>query len=368
MRSRQGADHGIDIVISNYNYAAFVTDAIESACRQTHPNVNVIVVDDGSTDNSRDRLRPYEGRVEIVLKENGGQASALNAGMARCRGDVVMFLDADDLLRPHAAARVADAFAADPGLSKLQFRMAVIDAAGRPTGVTKPTGHLRAPTGDLRRAELAFPFDLPWLPGGGSAFRADALRRILPIPERDYPRCGADWYVVHLTALLGKAALLDAVCAEYRVHGRNGYEPQDTRLDLCHVRNSIAYAEATTQALARLADELGLEHPDPILSVSDLANRLISLKLEPQLHPVPHDRAGRLVADAVRAASRRFDVTWPMKLLFVAWFLAVAASPRPLARRLGELLQFPEGRYTSFNRLLGRLRRKSGNRGLAGEA
>ncbi len=362
MRPQQGAGLAIDIVISNHDYGAFLTDAIESACRQTHPNVRVVVVDDGSTDDSRDRLRSYKGKVDIVLKENGGQASALNAGMARCRSDVVMFLDADDVLRPHAAARVADAFAADPGLSKVQFRMAVIDAAGRPTGAMKPSEHLHAPTGDLRRAELAFPFDLPWLPGGGSAFRADALRRIFPIPERGYPRYGADWYVVHLTALLGEAVLLDEVCAEYRVHGRNGYEPQDTRLDLCHVRNSIAYAEATTRGLARLADELALEHPDPILSVSDLANRLISLRLEPQLHPVPSDRTGRLVADAVRAARRRFDVSWPMRLALIGWCLAVAVSPRPLVRRLGELLLFPEGRYASFNRLLGGLRRKSGNR------
>jgi hypothetical protein len=365
MRSPQGADLPVDIVISNHDYGAFLTDAIESASRQTHPDVNVIVVDDGSTDDSRNRLRSYEGRVEIVLKENGGQASALNAGMARCRGEVVMFLDADDVLRPHAAARVSHAFAADPALAKVQFRMAVIDAAGRPTGVTKPTAHLPPPTGDLRRAELAFPFDLAWLPGGGTAFRSGALRRIFPIPEQEYPRYGADWYVVHLTALLGTAAALDEVCADYRVHGRNAYEPEGTRLDLRHVRDSITYAGATSRALARLADELGLQRPHRILSMSDLGNRLISLRLEPELHPVPGDRARRLVADAARAAGRRFDRSGPTKVLLLTWFLTVAVSPRPLVRRLGEFFLFPEGRRASLNRLLGRLYGRNAHRGVA---
>jgi len=350
-------DLAVDIVISNHNYADYLADAIESARGQTHPEVNVIVVDDGSTDDSHDRLRPYEGEVEIVLKENGGQASALNAGMERARGDVVIFLDADDMLRPQVAASAAAAMAAEPGLAKVQFRMVFVDAAGRPTGATKPTGHLAAPTGDLRAAELAFPYDLAWLPGGGTAFRAEALRRIFPIPERDYPRYGADWYVVHLSALLGPAGWRDEVCADYRVHGRNGYELQEARLDLPHIRNSIVYAKATSRELARLADELRLERPRRILSVADLGNRIISLRLDPARHPLPGDTRRGLVADGLRAVRRRFDVSWPMKLAFVAWFLAVAVAPRPLVRRLAELLLFPAGRRDSLNRLLGRLQR-----------
>lgn len=367
MTPGQARDLVVDIVISNHDYGDFVTEAMDSACAQTHPNVNVIAVDDGSTDDSRTRMRAYEGRVDLVLKENGGQASALNAGAERCQGDLVIFLDADDRLRPAAAALVAGSFAADPQLAKVEYRMAVIDAAGRSTGATKPSGHLRPLTGDLRRAALAFPFDLAWLPTSGNAFRTDLLRRILPIPERDYPRCGADWYVVHLTALLGDVASLDVVGGEYRVHGRNAYEPQEPRLDLGHVRDSIAYAQPTSRALIRLADEIGIERPDRILSIADLANRLISLKLEPELHPVPGDSVRGVVGDSIRAARRRFDVSLPMKMLFVAWFASVAASPRPLARRLAELFLFPE-RRVSLNRLLGRMQRRNEDPGLPNEA
>jgi glycosyltransferase involved in cell wall biosynthesis len=342
----------VDIVVTNHNYARFLGEAIESACAQTHPEVKVIVVDDGSGDGSRELLRGFEDRVEVVLKERGGQASALNAGLERCRGEVLLLLDADDRLRPRVAERVVAALAADPKLSKVQFPMAVVDAEGRPTGAVKPGGHLRAPTGDQRRAELTFPFDLPWLPGGGTGFRTEAVRRILPIPEGDYPRSGADWYLVHLTALLGEAALLDEVCAEYRVHGGNAYELDRDKLDLDHLRAAVGFAGATTRSLEALADELGLEHPRPILSCADLANRLVSLKLEPDRHPVASDRPLGLLREAMRASRRRFDVSWPMKAMLVAWFALEASAPRPLA----ELFLFP-GRRPGANRLLGRLQR-----------
>lgn len=346
----------VDVVVTNHNYARFLPQAIESALAQTHPEVSVVVVDDGSSDGSREVLGGFEDRVEVVLQEQGGQASALNAGLELCRGDVLLVLDADDRLRPQAAARVAAAFAARPGLAKVQFPMAIVDAEGTPTGAVKPGGHLRAPTGDQRRAELAYPFDLPWLPGGGTGFRSEAVRRILPIPAADYPRSGADWYLVHLTALLGEAALLDEVCAEYRVHGGNAYELDRDELDLDHVREAIGFAGATTRSLEALADELGLEHPRPILSCADLANRLVSLKLDPGRHPVAGDRAPALLADAVRAARRRFDVSLPMKALLVAWFALEAIAPRRLARPLAELFLFP-GRRAGFNRLLGRWQR-----------
>ena len=327
-----GADLGVDIVIGNHDYGAFVTEAVASALGQNHPRVHVVVVDDGSGDDSRERLRPFADSVTLLLQENRGQAAALNAGLRHCRGEVVIFLDADDLLRPDAAARVAAAFAADPELAKAQFRMEVIDADGRATGATKPPPHLPLPSGDLRRAELSFPFDIPWLPTSGNAFRASALARILPIPDSEHSRCGADWHLIHLTTLLGRVASLDEVGASYRVHGANNYEQREPRLDLAHLRQTIGYAGPTTAALEALADELGLERPQRILAVSDLANRLLSRRLDPARHPLPGDTVAGLVADGLRASRRRFDVSLPRRQCFAARFALTASAPRPLAR------------------------------------
>jgi hypothetical protein len=356
-----GDGPAVDIVITNHGYGRFLREALDSACAQTLPGVSVIAVDDGSGDESRRILADYEDRVEVVLKERGGQASALNAGIDRCRGDILLLLDADDRLHPEAASRVAAAFVADARLAKVQFPLTVVDAGGNPTGASKPASHLSAPQGDLRRAELSFPFDIPWLPGGGTAFRTSLVRRILPIPEGDYPRCGADWYLVHLTALLGDAGVLEGTCADYRVHGANGYELDLHTLDLAHVRDSIRYAAATSASLARLADELGLARPRRILSVADLANRLISVRLDPGAHPLSGDTRAGLLRDAASAVRRRFDVSWPMKALFACWFALVAVAPRGMARRLAELFLFPE-RRSFANRRLAKLQRGAGSR------
>ena len=83
----------VTILICNYNYGRFLAEAIESALAQTWKNIEVIVVDDGSTDESREILTKYKGKIRIILKENGGQASAFNAGIAKARGEIVCFLD-----------------------------------------------------------------------------------------------------------------------------------------------------------------------------------------------------------------------------------------------------------------------------------
>jgi glycosyltransferase involved in cell wall biosynthesis len=366
MSPRAGAELAVDIVIDNYNYAAFLGTAIESALGQTHERVTVIVVDDGSSDGSRELLRGFEDRVEVVLKENGGQASALNAGFERCRGDVAIVLDADDLLHPEAAARAAATFADDEELAKVQFRMDTIDAAGKTSGAIKPPAHLPLPNGDMRRAELCFPFDLTWLAMSANAFRTEALRRILPIPEGDYRIC-ADWYLVHLTALLGPVASLDEVGASYRVHGANNYEQESSRLNLDHIRQTVGLAGSTVRELERLADEVDLERPHQILSLWDLANRLISLKLDRQRHPIAGDTTHGIVLDAIRAACRRFDATLAKRLMFVAWFAVTAAAPRRAVPRLAELFLYSE-RRPAFNRLLGRLQRRQTRDDLAGLA
>ena len=121
---------GVSIVITNYNYAQFVAAAIESALAQDHPRCEVIVVEDASSDGSREVIGRYAERVRTVfLPVNGGQVAALNAAWPLARHELLMFLDSDDLLAPHAASMVARSWA--PGVAKVQFPMTSIDADGR---------------------------------------------------------------------------------------------------------------------------------------------------------------------------------------------------------------------------------------------
>src|ERR1051326_7249062 len=83
------------IVITNYNYARFLREAINSALNQTYRNTEVIIVDDGSIDESHEVIKDYGNRIRPVFKQNGGMGSTYNAGVSVVRGQVVLFLDSD---------------------------------------------------------------------------------------------------------------------------------------------------------------------------------------------------------------------------------------------------------------------------------
>lgn len=331
--------------------------AIDSALGQSYQPIEVLVVDDGSTDQSRTIIDSYGDRVKSIFKENGGQASTLNAGFAQCLGDMIIFLDADDMLLPQAAQRVADALSAQPEAARVQYRMEVISTNGTCTGIIKPPAHIPLPAGDLKQQEMQFPFDLTWLPTSGNAFSTWALRDIFPIPEDAFGKVGADWYMVHLTPLIGPVISLGEVCAYYRVHPSNHYELSEPLLNLAHIRQTIIYCDITSSHLLKYAERLGLpDRPSEILSVSYVANRITSQKLEPDRHPVTGDTPGKLFGLALIAISRRSDVTWLMKILLGLWFVCMVMAPRTLAYWLAEAFFFPE-RRTQINHWLGALHR-----------
>ena len=117
------------IIINNYNYGRFLAAAIESALNQTYADTEVVVVDDGSTDNSRQIIAGYGNRIRPVLKTNGGQASAFNAGFAASTGDVICMLDSDDLFYPNKVERIAK-----------NLRVASGDPLGLPSGMPRVRG------------------------------------------------------------------------------------------------------------------------------------------------------------------------------------------------------------------------------------
>src|SRR5262249_42797252 len=139
------------IIINNYNYGLFLKDAIDSALQQSYPDVEVIVVDDGSTDDSREVIAGYGDRIIPVLKQNRGQASAFNAGFARSSGEGVFFLDADDMLLDTAVERSLPFFR-NSRTVKVHWPLWEIDRRGNKTGDLIP--HDALPEGDLRELVL----------------------------------------------------------------------------------------------------------------------------------------------------------------------------------------------------------------------
>jgi len=86
----------VSIVIPTYNYGNFVSEAVDSALAQTYNNIEVIVVDDGSTDNTKDVLVKYNESIRYIHKENAGLPAARNTGIEQAKGEYIAFLDSDD--------------------------------------------------------------------------------------------------------------------------------------------------------------------------------------------------------------------------------------------------------------------------------
>jgi glycosyltransferase involved in cell wall biosynthesis len=105
----------VSFVIPNYNHARFLGAAICSALEQTYTNIEIVVVDDGSTDNSRDVAAVFGDRIRYIHQANAGLSAARNTGIAAATGEYVALLDADDLVEPNYAARLLSALAQHPG-------------------------------------------------------------------------------------------------------------------------------------------------------------------------------------------------------------------------------------------------------------
>ena len=206
------------VIISSYNYAPYLRAAIDSALAQTHPLSEVIVVDDGSTDESPQVIRSYGERVRAILKANAGQASCLNEGFSASRGDVVLFVDSDDVLEPDAVRRALEAMA--PGVSKAHWPLREIDPAGRVLSKVVPRAAVSS--GDLRQAVLArgpSGEHYAWPPTSGNAWARSYLERVMPMPAR-YRTC-PDLYLCALAPLYGCVAAVRSPLGRWRVHGQN---------------------------------------------------------------------------------------------------------------------------------------------------
>ena len=219
----------VSVIVSSYNYERFLNQAIDSALNQTYSNVEVIVVDDGSTDNSRDIIAGYGDRVTAVMKENGGQASAFNAGFHVSRGEVIIFLDSDNALYPTAAEIAADLMLGT-GVTKVHWPLRTLDEFGRDSGRVFP--HHDLPEGDLRQTTRKDgPCQYEWPPTSGNAWSRRFIQSIFPMPEEEYKVC-PDIYLSVFSAACGPIKKSLEPQAYWRIHGSNNSwrEPFDERI------------------------------------------------------------------------------------------------------------------------------------------
>lgn len=223
----------ITVLIDTFNYGQFIEESIGSVLAQDFPleQIEILVVDDGSTDDTAERVRKYEPHVRYLSKPNGGQASAFNFGFAQAKGDLVALLDADDYWLPGKLRRVVEEFERHPdaGMVYHSFWMQEQDRELREGGYRGQSGFVPG----IRKSLLLY--DLH--PTSTLAFRTSVLERILPVPEE---------LVIQADAHLSACAIFVApVCyireplTVYRIHGSNLWNPGENQESQDRVRRRM---------------------------------------------------------------------------------------------------------------------------------
>jgi glycosyltransferase involved in cell wall biosynthesis len=213
----------VTALICNYNYGRFLAQAIDSALNQTWEPIEVLVVDDGSTDESRSVLERYRGRIKVILKENGGQASAFNVGIAEARGEIICFLDSDDFWFSDKVETTVVKYKEAPwGL--VCHDLQEVNENG--INVIKKT-HLEFTktfllSGDL--LDLIVRRGFPWVfsPTSGMSLSSQVAKKIFPLPEQNW-RISADVPLAYSAICHAPVGIIDKPLSAYRYHGVNSY-------------------------------------------------------------------------------------------------------------------------------------------------
>jgi glycosyltransferase involved in cell wall biosynthesis len=219
-----GPDEGapfVSILVNNYNYGRFLGEAIRSALAQSYLNREIIVVDDGSTDNSLQIAQSFGDQVRLIAKQNGGQASAFNAGFAASRGRILCLLDADDVFLPGKVERIVELFRQNPECGWCFENLKLFrdsQSERRPRDRRFAAGKV-----DARQAmiEGVFPGNIESA-SSGLSFRRELLARILPMPHaKSILLC--DDYIKAACYALSPGIALDEELSLQRLHETNLY-------------------------------------------------------------------------------------------------------------------------------------------------
>jgi glycosyltransferase involved in cell wall biosynthesis len=214
----------VSILINNYNYARFLPKAIESALSQTYCPIEIIVVDDGSSDQSRLLISTYENLIIPILKENGGQASAFNAGIARSQGSIICFLDSDDYFHPTKVQEVVTLFETLAITKPLMIHhpLQILDEASAAlTGELIGESHVSP----LNLYDFARRFHFVGYhasPTTGISLNRSLVDLLFPLPEEGV-RVSADDFIVKGASLVGQLYSLNRPLGVYRAHGENAW-------------------------------------------------------------------------------------------------------------------------------------------------
>jgi hypothetical protein len=249
----------VSVLIDTYNHERFIEQAIASVLEQdvSAAEVEVIVVDDGSTDSTPAIVRKFIPRIRYLRKANGGQASAFNAGIPETRGEIVAFLDGDDWWSREKLRCVVSAMTADPAIGMVGHGFVESFDSGMEKVIVSEASE-RFRLASVRSAQ-AFRLRRCYFGTSRLTLRAAFARQLLPVPE--VLKIEADEFLFTLAAALADLFILCEPLAHYRVHGGNLFLAAGGSLDGLR-RKQRALAALATALNSRL---LAFGVPDDVV-------------------------------------------------------------------------------------------------------
>ena len=241
------------IIINNYNYSQYLDYSISSVLNQTYKNIEIILYDDGSSDNSLEIANKYSNNVFIISNKNYGkypsynQANAINQAFEISRGEIIFLLDSDDAFYPEKIEKVMNVFKNNPEVLLVQHEFDEINANNQKLKNQKPP---------LKNVEIKKyikkTHNLTGLFSQTSAlsFRRKYLKQVIPLKEDKYNYIWPDVRLTRQCLFYGKIYTFHKPLAEYRIHGSN---------DSSKLKNKTYYTELITQ-MYEYFNKISLDH------------------------------------------------------------------------------------------------------------
>jgi glycosyltransferase involved in cell wall biosynthesis len=296
----------VTVLVDTYNHERLIEEAIVSVLEQDFPpsEMEILVVDDGSTDQTPEIVRKFAPRVRLIRKPNGGQASAFNAGIPEARGEIISFLDGDDWWTRDKLTRVMQAITSDPSLGFVGHGITTVHRDGNMESEILRDG-FRFQANTVEGAHL-FSVRGSFMGTSRMTMRADVLREVGPVPEPLVVQ--ADEYLFTVASILAGVLILPETLTYYRMHDANGFQIAD---------NNPRRHRRKMEALEALARALEV--------------RLASIDMDPaaraMLLAMP-----RAYADQIRL---QLDGGWPWETARTEWKIYSVMHPdAPLPHRV----------------------------------
>jgi hypothetical protein len=235
----------ITVVIPTYNYARYLPEAIDSALAQTHAPLEIIVVDDGSTDDTPRVLAAYGAKIRAIRQGNQGVAAARNTGVAAARGEYIALLDSDDVWLPRKLELQIARFDADPSLGLVHCGGESFDGGGT------LDVHLDGLEGRVGRQMLSLDRIVIPFPGSGLLFPKRVIEEAGGFDVRLPP--SDDWDLCYRVAASHAIGFVPEVLVRYRLHG-GGIHLDIPRMEnamLISLGKAFASSDPAVQGLRR---------------------------------------------------------------------------------------------------------------------